>query len=179
MSNNLPFDNTPENRSELYFYQTADGLGRIQLRLHADTARFTQKLIADLCQTAVNNTVNEHVQAIYEDGEISPEATTRKFRIVKTEREREVSRLVDYYRHKEGAKQGVDYFDELLQRSHLIRSAFVSILLLTHPLLRSWNRSSTLSMTSIIGGFFLFARCNYHRLACDIAQPMSISTATN
>ncbi len=97
MSHNLPPDDAPENRSELVFYQTDDGLGRIQLRLHEGTVWLTQKLIADLYQVSVK-TANEHLQNIYEEGELSPEATIRKFRIVQIEGNREVSRLVDHYR---------------------------------------------------------------------------------
>jgi hypothetical protein len=42
-------------------------------------------------------TINEHLQNIYEEQELDPEATIRKFRIVQTEGDREVSRLVDHY----------------------------------------------------------------------------------
>ena len=42
-------------------------------------------------------TVNEHLKNVYEQGEVTPEATIRKFRIVQTERKREVVRNVDFY----------------------------------------------------------------------------------
>jgi hypothetical protein len=42
-------------------------------------------------------TVNEHLKDIYQDGEVDPSATIRKFRIVQTEGSREVARTVDRY----------------------------------------------------------------------------------
>ncbi len=90
-------DEWPDDPGELIFYQTEDGEGQIQLRLHDGTVWLTQRLLADLYQVSVK-TVNEHLVNIYEDGEISPEATIRKFRIVQTEGNRQVSRLVDHYR---------------------------------------------------------------------------------
>lgn len=42
-------------------------------------------------------TVNEHLKNVYEQGEVTPEATIRKFRIVQTEGKREVVRNVDFY----------------------------------------------------------------------------------
>lgn len=97
MSDLIPSDQTPDDPGELLFYQTEDGESRIQLRLHEGTVWLTQKLIADLYQVSIP-TVNGHLQSIYDDGESAPEATIRKFRIVQTEGEREVSRLVDHYR---------------------------------------------------------------------------------
>lgn len=46
-----------------------------------ETVWLTQKLMADLFQKDVR-TINEHIRNIYEEGELSPEATIRKFRIV-------------------------------------------------------------------------------------------------
>jgi hypothetical protein len=42
-------------------------------------------------------TINEHLKTIYEQGEVEPEATIRKFRIVQKEGNREVTRNVDFY----------------------------------------------------------------------------------
>ncbi len=74
--------NLPANppRSELLFYQTEDGRTRIQVRLEDETVWLTQKLMAELFQKDVR-TINEHIGNIYEEGELSPEATIRKFRI--------------------------------------------------------------------------------------------------
>ena len=42
-------------------------------------------------------TINEHIQNLYEDGELDPEATIRKFRIVRREGDRDVARLMEHY----------------------------------------------------------------------------------
>lgn len=83
-------------QSEIVFYQTEDGRSRIQVRLEDGTVWLSQRLLADLFQKDVR-TVNEHIQNIFDEGELAPEATIRKFRIVQTEGNREVSRLVDHY----------------------------------------------------------------------------------
>lgn len=97
MSAMVPAEDQPDETGEFLFYQTEDGKNRIQLRLHDGNVWLTQKQLADLYQVSVK-TVNEHLVNIYDDGELSPEATIRKFRIVQTEGVREVSRLVDHYR---------------------------------------------------------------------------------
>ena len=78
--------------SELIFYQGEDGRGRIQVRLEGGTVWLTQRLLGELFEVSVP-TVNEHLTNIFEEGEADPGATLRKFRIVRTEGNREVSRL--------------------------------------------------------------------------------------
>jgi hypothetical protein len=92
----MPDDTNPATRSELVFYQREDGRSRIQVRLDGGTVWLSQRLIAELYQKDVR-TINEHIQNIYEEGELDAEATIRKFRIVQTEGKREISRLVEYY----------------------------------------------------------------------------------
>jgi hypothetical protein len=93
----VPTDHQPDETGELLFYQTEDGQNRVQLRLHDGTVWLTQKQLSDLYQVSVK-TVNEHLVNDYEEGELSPEATIRKFRIVQIVGNRQVSRLVDHYR---------------------------------------------------------------------------------
>jgi hypothetical protein len=68
----------------------------VQVRLDGRTVWLTQRLMSELYQVSVK-TVNEHLVNIYNEGELDPQATIRKFRIVQTEGKREVSRLVDHY----------------------------------------------------------------------------------
>jgi len=82
---------------EILLYQTEDGGTRIQCRFQDESIWLTQKLLAELFQKDVR-TINEHIQNIYEEQELAPEATIRKFRIVQMEGEREVAREVDHYR---------------------------------------------------------------------------------
>jgi hypothetical protein len=61
-----------------------------------------QLLIAQLFQKDVR-TINEHLQNIYDEGEIDPEATIRKFRIVRREGTRTVARKVEHYSSEQSA----------------------------------------------------------------------------
>ncbi|HEX4343247.1 MAG TPA: RhuM family protein [Verrucomicrobiae bacterium] len=68
------------NPSEIVLYQTEDGHTRLQVRLENQTVWLTQKLMADLFQKDVR-TINEHIQNIFEEGELPPDSVIRKFRI--------------------------------------------------------------------------------------------------
>jgi hypothetical protein len=83
-------------RSALVLYQTEDGAARIQCRFEGESIWLTQALIADLLGVKVP-TVSEHIKGIYGDGEVSPEATVRSFRIVRSEGGRQVARDIEHY----------------------------------------------------------------------------------
>lgn len=85
-----------EQQSEILLYQTEDKQTRIEVQLQGDSVWLTQKQMADLFQKSVK-TVNEHVVNVFKEGELSPEPTIRKFRIVQAEGSRSVERLVDTY----------------------------------------------------------------------------------
>lgn len=87
---------TPPPRSELLLYRGQDARTRIEVRLEGDSVWLAQRQIADLYGVSVP-TVSEHLAHAYDDGELEPERTIRKFRIVQTEGAREVRRLVDHY----------------------------------------------------------------------------------
>lgn len=81
---------------EIVLYQTADGRTRIECRFENETIWLSQALIAELFQKDVR-TINEHLQNIYEEREILPAATIRKFRMVREEGARQVAREIDHY----------------------------------------------------------------------------------
>jgi hypothetical protein len=81
---------------EIVLYQTEDGRTRVECRFVDETLWLSQALIAELFQKDVR-TVNEHLQNIYEEGEIEAQATIRKFRIVRREGSREVEREIEHY----------------------------------------------------------------------------------
>ena len=70
----------PLPQSEIILYQTEDGRTRVQCRFENETLWLTQKLMAELFQKDVR-TINEHIQNVFEEGELSPESVIRKFRI--------------------------------------------------------------------------------------------------
>jgi len=82
--------------SRILIYQSESGETRLEVRLQEETVWLTQRLMAELYQVSVK-TVNEHLGNIYNEGELAPQATIRKFRIVQTEGARRVSRMVDHY----------------------------------------------------------------------------------
>ena len=84
-------------QSSIILYQTEDGRTRIQCRFEDETVWLSQALMAELFQKDVR-TINEHLVNIFEEGELSREATIRKFRIVRREGAREVAREVEHYR---------------------------------------------------------------------------------
>ncbi len=83
-------------QGELLVYQGHGLDSPIQVRMEGETVWLSQKLLAELYDVSIP-TINEHIANIYDDEEMKPEATIRKFRIVQTEGSRQVGRLVDHY----------------------------------------------------------------------------------
>ena len=83
-------------RGELLLYQTEDGRTRVECRFEDDTLWLSQAVMAELFGKDVR-TINEHLQNIYEEGELRPERTIRKFRIVRLEGTRDVARVIEHY----------------------------------------------------------------------------------
>ena len=79
----------------LIFSDQSSGDG-LEVRYEDETIWLSQKLMARLFDVTVP-TINEHLKNIFEQGEVSPDATLRKFRTVQTEGSREVTREVDHY----------------------------------------------------------------------------------
>lgn len=90
-----PKNPAPPN-GEILLYETADGRTRVECRFVDETLWLSQALIAELFQKNVR-TINEHLKNIYDEGELEPEATIRKFRIVRLEGGRNVARNIDHY----------------------------------------------------------------------------------
>jgi len=82
--------------AEFLIFTDQAGEQSIEARYEDETIWLSQKLMAELFDVTVP-TINEHLKNCYETGEISREATIRKFRTVQTEGKREVSRSVDFY----------------------------------------------------------------------------------
>ena len=85
-----------DQHGEIILYQTEDGLTKIDVRFEDETVWLTQQQMADLFQSSRSNIV-EHIQHIYEEGELDESATCRKFRQVRTEGSRQVARELPYY----------------------------------------------------------------------------------
>jgi hypothetical protein len=81
---------------EFLLYVTEDGRTRVECRFENETLWLSQALMSELFQVSVP-TINEHLKTLYTEGEIQPEATIRKFLIVRQEGARQVSRNIDHY----------------------------------------------------------------------------------
>ena len=68
-----------ENKGEILFYQTEDGLTNIEVKIEEETVWLTQSQLQELYQTSKSN-ISEHIKHIFEEGELEEEAVVRKFR---------------------------------------------------------------------------------------------------
>lgn len=84
------------SRSVVILYTTPDGHVNVQVQFEDGTFWLTQKRMAELFGVNVR-TINEHLQNIFNSGELDKDSTIRKIRIVQKEGSREVSRELDFY----------------------------------------------------------------------------------
>ena len=84
------------NSSQIIIYQTESGQTRIEVRLENKTVWLTQQLMADLFQSSKQN-ISLHINNIFDEGELLPEATVKEYLTVRQEGKREVKRSLDYY----------------------------------------------------------------------------------
>ncbi|MBR7791170.1 virulence RhuM family protein [Undibacterium sp. FT147W] len=82
--------------SELFLYQTEDGLVRIQLRAEDGNVWLNQLEIAELFATTKQN-VSLHAKNILEDKELDEKATVKESLTVQTEGNRQVKRSTTFY----------------------------------------------------------------------------------
>lgn len=80
----------------MIIYTDESGLTKIDVKLEDDTLWLTQAQMCELYQTSRTNVV-EHIKHIYEEGELQEEATCRKFRQVRQEGSRMVTREIPFY----------------------------------------------------------------------------------
>ncbi len=86
----------PMNNGDIIIYQSEDGQTHIEVRVEQETVWLTQQQMAELFQSSRTNVV-EHIKHIYDEGELSEEATCRKFRQVQIEGNRQVNRELPFY----------------------------------------------------------------------------------
>jgi len=81
---------------DILLYETSEGAARVEVLYGGETFWLDQQRIADLFGVDVR-TVSEHLKNIYESEELIEAATLRKFRRVRREGSREVSRTIAFY----------------------------------------------------------------------------------
>jgi len=80
----VPNDGYDPDKGQFLVYETEDGQVKIDVRLENETVWLTQKLMADLFQTTKQN-ISLHIQSVFEEGELAPEATVKKYLTVRQE----------------------------------------------------------------------------------------------
>lgn len=85
-----------QSQGEIVIYQAEDGLTKIECQFMDETVWLTQQQMAELFHTSRSNIV-EHIGHIYEEGELDEGATCRKFRQVRIEGSRQVTRELPFY----------------------------------------------------------------------------------
>ena len=84
------------NNDNMLIYQSEDGKIRIDVRFEKETVWLSLDQMATLFGRD-KSTVSRHVKNVFEEGELSPEATVANFETVQREGNREVARNIDYY----------------------------------------------------------------------------------
>lgn len=88
--------NAIENQGEIIIYQTDEGKTKIDVRFVDETVWLTQAQLVELFHSSKAN-ISEHIKNIYTEGELSEDATVRKFRTVQIEGGRTVTRNIIHY----------------------------------------------------------------------------------
>ena len=81
---------------EFIMFASGDGKVRVECRFESDTIWLSQATMAELYDKDVR-TINEHLINTFSEGELAQNSTIRKFRIVRQEGKRQVSREIDHY----------------------------------------------------------------------------------
>lgn len=79
-----------------YVAAVGDSADSMEMRYEDENIWLTQKMMAILYDVSIQN-IGQHIKKIYDDGELTQEATIKKFFIVQNEGERQVSREIVHY----------------------------------------------------------------------------------
>lgn len=88
--------NIRNSTAEFLIFTRQSRENSIEVRIAEESVWLTQKLMGTLFEVSVP-TINEHLNNLFSQNEISKSATIRKFRIVQKEGSREVARNVEFY----------------------------------------------------------------------------------
>ncbi len=87
---------TAQNTGDLLFYQTEDGLTRVEVRLKDGTLWLNQAQMVELFQTTKQN-ISLHIKNIFAENELQLGSTVKEYLTVQTEGKRAVQRSIEYY----------------------------------------------------------------------------------
>lgn len=109
--------------NQIQIYKSTDNQIQIEVRFEEETVWLTQAQLVELFKSSKAN-ISEHIKSIYQTGELQPEATVRKFRTVRQEGSRKVSRELEYYNldviisvgYRVNTKRGIQFRQWATQR---------------------------------------------------------------
>ena len=82
--------------NSIIIYQPHTDQPAIDVRIEGETVWLSQRQMAELFDVDVR-TISEHLSNVFSSGELEKDATIRKFRIVRHEGTRNVTRSVEHY----------------------------------------------------------------------------------
>ena len=82
--------------NKIILYQDDNEITRVSVRFADEDLWLTQNQLAEIYCTTQQN-ISQHVDNIYKDGELTIEATNKKFLLVRQEGNRQVKRNIDHY----------------------------------------------------------------------------------
>ena len=82
--------------AEFLIFEKQSKADSIEIRYEDENLWLTQKMMAELFDVE-SNTITYHLKEIFASGELEQSSTTRNFRVVQKEGEREVNRNIDHY----------------------------------------------------------------------------------
>ena len=83
-------------KNRIILYQDDNEITRVSVRFANEDLWLTQNQLAEIYCTTQQN-ISQHVDNIYKDGELTIEATNKKFLLVRQEGNRQVKRNIDHY----------------------------------------------------------------------------------
>lgn len=96
-----------KDENKIILYQDENGITNITVRFSDEDLWLTQNQNAEIYDTTQQN-ISQHIDGIFRDGELQPEATHKKFLLVQTEGKRQVKREVLQDSGKISYKQSVE-----------------------------------------------------------------------
>lgn len=82
--------------NNIIIFKTEDNQIKVDVHFYDESVWLTIDQMAELFERN-KSTISRHIKNIYEENELTPEATVAKFATVQNEGERRVERLLDYY----------------------------------------------------------------------------------
>jgi death-on-curing family protein len=150
---------------QIEIFQSEDGQTQIAVKFEEDTAWLTQGQIVTLFNSSKAN-ISDHTKNIFTEGELDLKQTVRKFRTVRTEGKKVVSRQLDHYNldlilsigYRVNSKRGTQFRQWATQRlkDYLVKGYAINQLRLdqlrqTVQLIQQGSQSDSLNLNEARG----------------------------